>query len=218
MNPAKVQPLAEARADPAGVQGPPATSTIEANRRAVQVHLPPSQKSPVVVWDEGDGEEKLPGGESSTSHPTTAAVHVAAPAAASTTLPEAGDTAFVAATSAASTGISTATDAADAAAADSDECIGADTHVVGFEGARDQIIVVAKKMTVMRWLLGEEKRAEVNHVIKTFMLTPIFFVSGMLTARASWSRWYTESKTRGGTGSLLQAGFGYGWRVRPIVL
>ena len=31
-----------------------------------------------------------------------------------------------------------------------------DTHVVGFEGARDQVIVVARKMDLQRWLFGDE--------------------------------------------------------------
>ena len=73
-----------------------------------------------------------------------------------------------------------AADAADAAVV-SDEDIGADTHVVGFEGSRDQIIVVPKKKTVRQWLLGDEKSAMYDHVNEKLMLAQIFFVGGLLS-------------------------------------
>ena len=80
------------------------------------------------------------------------------------------------------TGASAATTGAANANTDETTTSGGDTHVVSFEGARDRIIVVARKMTTQRWLVGsDEGDAFVKHVFKTFMLTPIFYVSGNLS-------------------------------------
>ena len=73
---------------------------------------------------------------------------------------EAADAAPRATTTSTRAAAADAADATDATGtAGSDECAGADTHVVGFEGARNQVIVVPKKMTVMLWLFcGDESK------------------------------------------------------------
>ena len=62
------------------------------------------------------------------------------------------------------------------ATGDTDEGAGADTHVVGFEGGRDRIIAVPKRMTLNHLLLGDDGKAMFDRTMKTFMLTPIFLV------------------------------------------
>jgi len=54
---------------------------------------------------------------------------------------------------------------------------------VGFEGARDRIIAVPKKMNMVLWLFcgDEAKSAKQRSCMKAFMLTPIFAVSGILS-------------------------------------
>mmetsp|Transcript_15840 Transcript_15840/g.36938 ORF Transcript_15840/g.36938 Transcript_15840/m.36938 type:complete len:201 (+) Transcript_15840:76-678(+) len=57
---------------------------------------------------------------------------------------------------------------------------GADTHVVKFEGAQDQIIVVAKKMELMRWLLGSDGAMKAcESFFERYNLTIVFLVMGI---------------------------------------
>lgn len=53
--------------------------------------------------------------------------------------------------------------------------------MVGFEGARDEIVVVAKKMSVFWLTLSPEVYVVVMGAYRTFMLTPLFFVGGILS-------------------------------------
>ena len=64
--------------------------------------------------------------------------------------------------------------------ADTDDYLDAtDVHVVGFEGSKNRVIVVDKRMTVMRWLAGsDEVDAAVNQCFETYQLTPIFLLLG----------------------------------------
>jgi len=52
---------------------------------------------------------------------------------------------------------------------------------VGFEGARDRVIVVPKKINMTLWLFGDDASAAIDRAYETFMLTPIFLVSGLLS-------------------------------------
>ena len=107
------------------------------------MQLSPLQNSPAAARKEGAGEEKVPEGES-TSHLTSG---LAAPssAAAATLRHDDADAAQATGASAATT------DAANGNADKTTTSGGGDTHVVSFEGARDRIIVVAKKMHNDGW-------------------------------------------------------------------
>lgn len=59
--------------------------------------------------------------------------------------------------------------------------VGADTHVVGFEGAQDKIVVVAKKATLWWFLFSPGANEVIDSAFETFMLTPIFAVSAILS-------------------------------------
>ena len=166
MNPAKVQPVTEE-------DGPP---TIQAARREL-LH-PLIQNNLVAVRDEGVGEEKL----CERANMTRITLAAAAPAAAIAPLREADDPAAMATTAFSTSAAATADAAATTADTGSRACDSTDTHVVGFEGARDQVIVVAKKATVQLWLVGDEGDKFVNRMFQTFMLTPIFLVSGTLSS------------------------------------
>ena len=127
----------------------------------------------MAAQKEGAGEENVPEGES-TSHLTSG---LAAPssAAAANLRHDDADAAPANRASAATT------DAANANAGETTTSsggdTGGDTHVVSFEGSRDRIIVVAKKMSMQRWLAGsDEVDVFVKHVFKTFMLTPIIMM------------------------------------------
>ena len=121
------------------------------------------------------GEQKVSEGENGRDDSYLTPV-AAAPGAASTAAWKAGDAAPTATTT--PTGATTA----DATADDSDDCAGAeDTHVVAFEGARDQIIVVAKKSAMQQWLFSDDANVIIRRAHKTFMLTPTFAVSGFLS-------------------------------------
>ena len=123
----------------------------------------------------GAGEEKVPERES-TSHLTS--VLATPSSAAAATLREDADDAAPANQASAAT-----TDAAvdNANADETTTSGGGDTHVVGFEGARDQIIVVAKKSTLWWVLLSEDTILALDRVYATFMLTPIFAAGGILS-------------------------------------
>mmetsp|Transcript_104276 Transcript_104276/g.300560 ORF Transcript_104276/g.300560 Transcript_104276/m.300560 type:complete len:670 (-) Transcript_104276:1991-4000(-) len=154
MNSAKVQPITGEDGSP-GVQ-----ASRQASRQAGSP--PPSlEDTPVAARDEGGGEEKLPEGESP-----------------SRLTPVPGSaTADVGTTSVAIEQVQTA------AAIDTDESAGADTqgqdtHVVGFGGKSDDIIVVGKKMTIIRWmLLGSDEAVGVyNGYQKRYKLLVVYII------------------------------------------
>ena len=119
----------------------------------------------------GGGEEKAPEGAApadvAPASPETAAATVSIPTIPSTTTTTSTD--------------GTAGTPSPRAAAAVDEGTGGDTHVVGFEGARDQIIVVARKTTLWWLLFSADANVVIDRVFETFMLTPIFAVSGLLS-------------------------------------
>ena len=153
------------------------------------------------------GEEKLPEGERHPHRDPTAGTAPTAPGAGpagllpplihdvlkkeeaaaatapTTTTGPAGTAATTNAVTAANA--TTDTDKASAVAEEDAESAsaGADTHVVGFEGARDHVIVVPKKMTMTLWLFcgDEAKVAKKESGMDAFMLTPIFLASGILS-------------------------------------
>jgi len=176
-----------------------------AKLQAARVHTEPDDKvkatpnsfpsKDVLVADRRDGvsgEEKLPEGES-TSH--THPLAEAARAAAAAPLPPSVDSPEVAmpdgggAEEKLPDGESTFHSpppavAAAVASAAADVDPGGDTHVVGFEGARNNVVVVAKKRTTQLWLYGEAGNAVVEWMYKIFMVTPITTVAGSLSACA----------------------------------
>ena len=85
---------------------------------------------------------------------------------------------------------------------------GADTHVVGFEGHRNGVVVVAKKMNFQRWLVGsDEADARVDQFWPSnLVLTVLGVVSAialptMLVNRLdSWWYWLVVA---GGVGNLF---------------
>ena len=120
--------------------------------------------------------------EGSASPSSGAAHHHLAPApgtrTANTATGEAADAAVLPA-SASAPNPTAATDAAAAA-----KSLGEDTHVVGFEGSRDQVIVVDKKMMMTLWLFGNDATAAIDRAYEAFMLTPIFVVCGTISTTA----------------------------------
>jgi hypothetical protein len=147
------------------------------------------------------GEEKLPEGERHPHRDPTAGTAPTAPgagpagllpplihdvlkeeeAAAATALTVTGPAGTAATTNAVTAGNATTdTDNKASAVAEDAESAsaGADTHFVGFEGARDQIIVVAKKNDM--WIFLNNDAAPPSWWLWP-PLTPIFLVSGMLS-------------------------------------
>ena len=133
--------------------------------------------------DEGGGEAKLPEG-AYLPPPRLAFAPEEEEAPVSAGATSTGAAADAAAANAVSTTPGEAVDEGKSAAAtDADRSAGADTHVVGFQGARDQVIVVPQKMTMTLWLLcGDEAKVEKKESwMDALMLTPIFFVSGVVS-------------------------------------
>ena len=129
----------------------------------------------------GGGAEKAEEGaapaDSVTASPETAAATVSVPTIPSTSTTTDGTAGTPSPRVAAAT-------VDEGTGADTDESAGSDTsdsHVVGFEGARDQIVVVARKTTLWWLLFSAETNVVIDHVFETFMLTPIFAVTGLLS-------------------------------------
>jgi hypothetical protein len=61
---------------------------------------------------------------------------------------------------------------------------GEDTHYVGFEGDRSRVVVINKKATVLRWLLGKAWQSWHNKVWAAYQLTPICTVLGAVSTVA----------------------------------
>ena len=59
---------------------------------------------------------------------------------------------------------------------------GADTHVVGFEGSRDHVVAVGKKMNFMRAVLGasDERVARVLSLYQKYKLSEVFTALGLI--------------------------------------
>ena len=61
----------------------------------------------------------------------------------------------------------------------------ADDHMVLFEGSRDHVLVVRKRMTMQRWLAGSDEADEaIDELFARYQLTPIFLVLGVMSAVA----------------------------------
>mmetsp|Transcript_96319 Transcript_96319/g.274432 ORF Transcript_96319/g.274432 Transcript_96319/m.274432 type:complete len:209 (-) Transcript_96319:1894-2520(-) len=57
-----------------------------------------------------------------------------------------------------------------------------DTHAVGWEGGRNRIIVVAKKMTLQRWAAGSDERdASVKRVYQKYSITIVLTILAVVS-------------------------------------